>query len=498
MPAILKQERLHLREGNRAYGNPSENRSWRPSRRLLEWFATLLDRIVFFCLLGLIVLAAIPYGTVDVWWEAVFECAVFAITAIWIFEVLLRGGWEVSKLPILLPLIVITVYAFAQTVEWPAAWLAIGNGRLTAQHTLTIDRYQTYITARKALALTLFLGLLLLHTSTPKRLRWLVRVVIGLGLASAIFGILRQLLQSPDSAEGFVLPYLFWGSGYGQFISQNPFAYLMEMTFPLLAGLVLGGGIRRDRVLIYLAIAVVVWTALVLSNSRGGIVSFACQSIFLLFVSLSWYSARRLSREDGRQRKWLTFAQTSMLVRALVIMLILGTLIAGVFWMGGDRLASKLAERPSTAAQDLDGITRKEIWRSTWQLIKQNPWTGVGFGSYFLAIPEYQRGAGRIKVEQAHNDYLDLAANGGVVAFALAGWFVALVILRARSSLRSRDAYRRAACFGAAAGILGVGVHSLVDFGLQLTGLAVVFAALIVIAVADNRVETVTAEQKAK
>ena len=352
---------------------------------LFRGAAKLLDKVVFFCLLGLMVLATIPYGTVDAWWEAVFECAVFALTAIWILEVLLRGSWQVNRLFILLPLIMITVYAFAQTVEWPAAWLAIGNGRLTAQHTLTIDRYQTYLTARKALALTLFLGLLLLHTSTPKRLRWLVRVVIGLGLASALFGILRQSLQSPDSTTGFVLPFLFYGMGYGQFISPNAFAYLMEMTFGLLAGLVLGGGVRRDRVPIYLAIAVVVWTALVLSNSRGGILSFACQSIFLLFVSLGWYSARRASRERSKSRG---FSQASVLVRAMVILLIVGTLIAGVAWMGGERLAFKLTERASTSNQEsLDRINRKEIWHSTWVLIKRNPWTGVGFGAYFWRFP---------------------------------------------------------------------------------------------------------------
>src|SRR5207302_1278068 len=143
---------------------------------------------------------------------------------------------------------------------------------------------------RKALALTLFLGLLLLHTSTPRRFRWLVRVVIGLGLASALFGILRQVLQSPDSPAGFVLPFLFYGTGYGQFIYHNVFSYLMEMTIGLLAGLVLGGALRRDRIPFYLAIAAVVWTALVLSNSRGGIFSLTCQSVFVLFMSLTWYS----------------------------------------------------------------------------------------------------------------------------------------------------------------------------------------------------------------
>ena len=470
-----------------------------PGQRLSLGFvgrsARLLDVIVFSCLLGLIVLTVIPYGMVDVWWEAIFECVVFAITAIWILEILFRGRWEVRRLIILLPLVLITAFAFAQTIELPGAWLAIEKGRLTAQHTLSIDRYQTFLTARKALALTVFLGLLLLHTSTPTRFRRLIRTVIGLGLASALFGILRQLLQSPDSQTGFVLPFLFYRAGFGQFISPNPFAYLMEMVFALLAGLVLGGGIRRNHVLIYLALAAFVWTALVLSNSRGGIFGLAVQAGFLLFVSLSWYSARRLSPSDGKRHQWLRFVQSSVLIRVLMTVLMIITLIAGVFWMGGEKFSTRVSELNANQ-EPIDALSRAAIWRSSWELIKHNPGTGVGFGSYFLAIPEYQKGAGRIKLEQAHNDYLDLAANGGVVAVGLAGWFALMIIRRARYSLQSADPYRRAACLGAAAGILSVSAHSLVDFGLQVTGIAVVFGVLVVIAIADGRVESISGTQK--
>lgn len=453
--------------------------------------ARLLDRAVFVCLLGLIVLVVIPYGVVDPWWEAAFECAVFVLTALWIFEGLLGDSWRLSKLFILLPMIVITLYAFAQTVPLPS-----GIGRLTPQHTLTIDRYQTWLTATKTLALTIFLGLLLIHTSTPKRLRWLVRVVIGVGLGSALFGILRQVLQSPDSPAGFVLPFLFYGTGYGQFISANPFAYLMEMPFGILAGLVLARGVPRDRLLIYLAIGIPIWTALVLSNSRGGILGLSCLFIFVLFMSLNWYSAEKLS-QSGRQNKWLAFLG-SRLIRLVAVVLIAGTLIAGVLWMGGENLAVKLAKRDSSAGAASLDLSRRDIWRSSWILIKKNPWTGVGFGTYFLAIPEYQTDSGRIKLEEAHNDYLDLAVNGGAVAVVLALWFVALIIWRARISLRSGDVYRRAASLGAAAGILSVAVHSWVDFGLQLTGIAVVCAGLVVILVADRRVETPPSERERK
>src|SRR5205807_364325 len=283
--------------------------------------------------------------------------------------------------------------AFIQTINWPPPWF--GNHGVVPR-TLTIDRYQTYLTARKTLSLTLFLGLLLVHTSTPKRLHWLVRLVVGLGLTSALFALLRQALQSPDSTIGFGLPFLFYGVGYGQFISPNVFAYLMEMVFGLMAGLILGGGIRRNTVLISLTVALIVWTALVLSNSRGGVLGFACQNIFLISVSLTWYSARRFSDNESASPAWLSFIQTSKLVRVLVVVLIVGTLFVGVLWLGGDRLATKLYEQDSGDVT-IDGTTRKEIWQSTWTLIKHHPWTGVGFGAYFLAIPEYQIGSGRLK-----------------------------------------------------------------------------------------------------
>jgi len=446
----------------------------------------ILNRVIFVILLGLIVSTNIPYGTVDAWWEGFFECVVFALTALWFLEVLLKGSWELKRLSILLPLGLLTVYAFAQAVTLPA-WFP--GAQLTPQHTLSIDQYQTYLTARKALALLLFLGLLILHTNGSKRLNWLIRIVIGLSVASAIFGILRQLLQPKGSEEGFFLPFLYYGTGYGQYLYHNLFVYLMEMAVALIAGLLLGGGVRRDRIPIYLAMGLITWAAMVLSLSRGAVIGFICLIVFLLFMSLTWYSERRLALEDGKAVRVLRFIQHSVLVRVVFIGLIISALIVGVFWMGGEDFSGRLLEGTSTR-ESIDKLSRTAAWRSTWELAKHHPWTGVGFGAYFLAIPEYQLGAGRLKLEEAHNDYLDLAASGGVIAVGLAAWFVALLIVRVKRIFRSADARRRAACLGAVAGIIGIGVHSLVDFGLQITGIAVVFAALIAIAVADDDFES--------
>ena len=456
---------------------PAENVGIGVATRL----GTILNKTIFCSLLGVAVLTLIPYGTVDPWWDAVFEILVFVLSAMWVFEGLLLNTWQSKRLLVLLPMILMTVYAFLETVQLPGS--VVGITPEASSQWLTIDRYQTQLTAVKMLALTSFTALLLTHVSNRRRLVWTVRVVIGVGLAAALFGLLRQLLQSPDSKNGFVLPFLYPGVGYAQFLSSNVFAFLVEMSFALLAGLVVGAGVKQKHILIYLALGVIIWAGLVLSNSRGVLLGLACQVIVLLFVGLAWFSSRRLASTKGEHSRVLIFLRSSVVIRILVILLIMATLMSGVLWMGGERLASKLSEQQVTTATD--GATRKEIWNSTWQLIKHNPWTGVGFGAYFLAIPQYQGGSGKVKVEQAHNDYLDLMAGGGIIAMLLAAWFIAIIIWRSRLSLRSRDQYRRAAALGAVAGILSVGVHSVVDFGLQVTGIAVVFAMLLVIAIAE-------------
>src|SRR5580765_6128541 len=86
-------------------------------------FAKLLDRMVFVGLLVLIVTTSIPYGTVDPWWDAFFQCMVFTLCALWILEGLFSGTWQMNKLLLVVPLILITAYAFFQTFPWPAGYL---------------------------------------------------------------------------------------------------------------------------------------------------------------------------------------------------------------------------------------------------------------------------------------------------------------------------------------------------------------------------------------
>lgn len=435
----------------------------------------LLSLIVFGGLLLLLILIPVPYGTVEPWWEAVFECAVFALATLWLIDALRSGRLLIREhWTLLAPLLTLVAYAFFQTMPLWEQTTPLGTNR----QPISLDPYQTRLVATKLLALALVLALLLRYTDSARRLRALVYSVIGIGLASAIFGLVRQVTQR--GAAGFLLPYLRPDSGYGQFINKNHFAFLAEMALGLLAGLIVCG-VPRQRRLVYFALALPLWTALVLSNSRGGIVAMLCQVLFLaLAYNVSGPGQSKDSPPERARNR----------VAALVLRLALGgalffIIVIGMVWVGGDPLTQRLGtvrEELGSQSNDPTHTGRAAIWRATLRLCREHPLAGVGFGGYWIAITRYHDGTGQLVPQQAHNDYLELWASGGLVAVALAFWFVYGVLKRARRRLSDREPFNRAVALGALTGLFGIAVHSLVDFGLHITGNALICVALVALA----------------
>ena len=427
----------------------------------------LLNKLVFSALVLLIVLAPIPYGTVEPWWKAAFVCAVFAICILALIESLITGSIEVRGRSVLLPMLAISALAFLQTLSLGAR----NEANLPVWNAISADPYQTRFFTLQMLALTAFLALLYRYASTERRIRVLVYTVIAIAVASAVFGILRQ---STQQQTGFLLPLLKQNQGYGQFVNKNHFAYLMEMAFGLGLGLILGGGVKRDRLMIYLALLLPIWTALVLANSRGGVLAMIAQIVVAVLLLTSV------------QKFTQSIALRAVLIVALVIGIALGTI-----WVGGDRLATNFEGASSEFAADTlrQGVSRNEIWRATLKMFAAHPLLGVGLGGYWIGITAYHDASGLMTPQEAHNDYLELLSSGGVIGFALGVWFVVAVFRKARQNLIEDVGYMRAVRYGAILGIVGVAAHSLVDFGLHIIVNGVVFLTLIMLATAQRRNE---------
>jgi O-antigen ligase len=429
----------------------------------------LLNKLIFSALIVLIVLTPIPYGTVEPWWKAAFVCAVFAICILALIE-----NTTIAGKPILLPMLALSALAFLQT-------LSLGTrteANLPVWNAISADPYQTRFFVLQMLALTAFLALLYRYADSERRIRVLVYAVLAIAVASAVFGILRQTTQQDT---GFLLPLLRKNQGYGQFINKNHFVYLMDMAFGLGLGIVLGGGVRRDLLMIYVALLVPIWIALVLANSRGGVLAMIMQIVVAVLLITS---VRGLSENYQLQR----IAQSAVLRTALLVVLVAGVAL-GTLWVGGDRLASNFEGASSEFTSDTlrQGASRYEIWRATLKMFAAHPIVGVGLGGYWIAITAFHDASGLMTPQEAHNDYLELLSSGGVIGFALGVWFVVVVIRKARKNLLADVSYMRAVRLGAILGIVGVAAHSLVDFGLHILVNAVVL--LILITLATNSTE---------
>jgi len=455
-------------------------------RSMRESIARVLSRIIFYSLLLLIPLVAIPYGAVEPWWESLFECTVFVLGALWIVEGMLSRKWLVREHRIFLPILLLILYAFVQTLHLPPGDSTGAN--LKQWSAISADPYATWLSVLKLLALTIAGVLLIRYTCSRRRLRALLFTLIIVGLASALFGILRQTTQH---SQGFFLPALSPGSGYAQFINRNHFAYLAEMTLGLTLGLIIYGGVRREHVLIYLAMALALWASLVLSNSRGGLFSMLAQILFLALL----FTFAGVKRERGtkglEERSSLRRISRTALLHPLIILCLIATVFIGAVWIGGEALTSRLETVSSEITPERSAgngsVGRRDIWRATWQMIKDHPLTGVGFNGYWSAIPQYHDASGESTPQQAHNDYLELLASGGIIGVIFIAWFLVLLIKAIRRSFQAADSTARAVSRAAVVGLFGVAVHSLVDFGLHVTVNALVFTALIVIAVSGRR-----------
>ena len=312
----------------------------------------MLNRIVFIALIALILVTPIPYGTVEPWWKAAFVCAVFAICILALIENLITTDTRLPGKTIVLPMLALSALAFLQTLQLGTRTEA----NLPVWNAISADPYQTRFFALQMLALTAFLALLYRYARTERRIRVLVYTVLAIAVASAIFGILRQTAQHDT---GFLLPLLRKNQGYAQFINKNHFVYLMDMAFGLGLGIILGGGAKRDRLMIYVALLVPIWIALVLANSRGGVLAMIMQIIVAVLLLTS---VRALSENYQLQK----IAQSTLLRTALLVVLVVGVAL-GTLWVGGDRLATNFEGTSSEFTTDTSrqGVSRNEIWRAT-------------------------------------------------------------------------------------------------------------------------------------
>jgi O-antigen ligase len=302
--------------------------------------------------------------------------------------------------------------------------------------------------------------------------RGFARALTILGVLVAMAGIVQQPLFN-GKIYGLWTP-IDGGAPYGPFVNKNHFAGWMLMALPVTIGLLLGGiaramrGVRptwRDRVvwfsspeasrlILFAAAALAMALALVLTLSRSGVTSLAAA------LAITGAFAARRQWSGGRSR--VAVAYLAFLVVVVVV------------WVGGDVIASRFSE-----ADWGEFNARRGAWADAADIRARFPLAGTGLNSYGVATVLYQRHDLAHRYTEAHNDYLQLAAEGGWLLTIPA----AICVLAFAAAVRRRFAEETSATaywlrVGAVTGIAAVALQELVDFSLQMPGNAALFAVL--------------------
>jgi O-antigen ligase/tetratricopeptide (TPR) repeat protein len=441
-----------------------------------------LESFIFYGILTVTALTAVPFGTVDPFWVAVFEAAVFGFTILWLIDGLHTGSWWNRDHLVLIPLFALVLFALIQSSSYGTSF---SLSEIPTNEAISAAPFESRRFSLKLLAISLTFGLLLRYTSNLRRMRVLIFVVIGVAVGSALFGLLKNGLLNTAGVDSIRERLSSTGS-YAQFDSRNHFALLMEAAIGLLLALALVEWRHLKRLVIYLLMGCLMWTTLLLTHSRGAIVSLIVVVIvfLLLFISLRITSPRR--NTSSKRTIGLRWRTSQVIVGLMIVSLVIGVVGATAAFVGGEETVRRFELTPTEFANDQAGplkLLRPQIWRATLDVIKDNPVAGAGFSAFSTAIPRYLNASGEWTPEQVHNEYLELLASGGLIGALLGVWFVVMIGKRIRARVKHASDHELIIKSGALAGLCGIAVHSMFDFGLHVTTNGLICIALIVVAV---------------
>ncbi len=381
---------------------------------------------------ALIVFGIAAHGAVENWAQAVLETGAALLFIAWSVRQYFTDR-EIVLSPLLLPLIALSL-------------LALGQRAFRG----TVSPYDTRLDLQLLLtyAILLFLATQLFRTADDWR--GFVWFIMSFGFLVAIFGILQHLTF--NGKLYWFREMRFGGIPFGPYVNRNHFAGFAELVIPTaLVPLVLGK-VRRERRFAVVVFALLPVVALFLAASRGGIVSFAAE-IGVLTLLLA------LRRAGGRH------------VLAGGVVLLLAFML--VSWLGVRQILERFSSMQSL---EVTGGKRASMRHDSWRIFRDHPWTGTGLGTLPIIFPAYESLYDAKFVNHAHNDYLEMLADTGLVGALCCASFLGLLFFSSlRHLLGSDKSFAAALHLSGLVACCGFLVHSLVDFNLHMPGNALLF-----------------------
>jgi len=211
---------------------------------------------------------------------------------------------------------------------------------------------------------------------------------------------------------------------------------------------------EKERIAAGIAAAAMTGTVF-LCGSRGGMLALLAEFVVLAVVAVRQKKGARLAVGVG------AFA---------VVLLSLLT------WLGGKELTARVTSIPTEARSEISGGIRLTIDRDTLQMFRNKPLLGWGLRTFPVVYPQFRTFYTNFFVNEAHNDYLQLLVETGLLGFATMVWF--LIVLYRNAWCKIGDwmsDLSGAVTLACLLGFTGILVHSALDFNLQIPANAALF-----------------------
>lgn len=428
---------------------------------------------------AVLLLSPFPYGTVQTWSVSFFEIVSFLTLGIWCLREVLNGKLRLTPSPLYLPMGLFFILIIIQLIPMPLTFLNFISPHTQAMLHQTTEALNyifgettinsftisinSYTTKEKLLLYFSYAALFIVASNyivTRNQLKRYFWLIFAVGVIQSLIGIAQYI--SSGSLE----------AASGTYVNPNHFGGLLILIIPFSLSYILYLAHRRSGTsnlveiirqskfsnqLLLLFATCLMGTGLIMSQSRGALISVVA-SIAIFYVLVTW----KKKNQSG----------------TLFIAVFIAIIVIYSVWIGIDPVIEKFSETSETLPK------RTFIWQDTLAIIKDFPILGTGLGTYSLSFSLYKNIAHwPTIIQHAHNDYLELLSETGVVGFLLIMWGIVLFYMRAVSKIVKRspsnDPLRYYVLLGAVSGSAGMMVHAITDFNFQIPANAYYFAFLL-------------------
>ncbi len=333
-------------------------------------------------------------------------------------------------------------------------------------------------------SLLLWLGLNTLTRARLPGLAWGIHggaVVASLWVALQFWFDFRVFPQGPNPASTFV--------------NRNFFAEYVVCTLPFSVWLLAQG--RHGKQIAFLALPLSFnVVALLMTGTRSALAAMWLL-LFVVFPLFGYVYRRQLAFSSWDLPRRVAVAGT-----LLVAVIGLGLIPTGnpkiAAELRGENALERGILRSVSVLTDSDEFRtgslsiRMTLWRATGRMIADRPLSGVGAGAWEVYSPLYQTAGSQIETDYyAHNEFLQLIAEYGLVGWGFLLCLVAYLASAARATLKSRTAQELADAplrAMALASLLALLIVSIAGFPWRLASTGLIFAlCLAILASSDAR-----------